>query len=148
SVFRKTYTREIPAGAERTADGWRWRGKNGKWINARVVEGKPGRCLVEPPTWYGWGNGEAVELNANKQASEIMLGEMLRKAAMGEANAVSPYQEHHKRPLSEHLADYRLHLQAEDNTPRYVKLVASRLQSLFTGCGFERIPDIDAGKVE
>jgi integrase len=150
SVFKKSYTMPIPDAAERVEHegepAVRFKRK-GKWIVAPLTADGT-RCRLESPTWYGWVAGQAVRLNANKQASEIMLGELLRKAALGQANAVNPYEEHHKRPLADHLADYRLHLEAEGDTARYIQLVVGRLERLFAGCGFQRIPDIDAGKVQ
>jgi integrase len=52
-----------------------------------------------------------------------------------------------KRPLSEHLADYRRDLEARGRAPRYVSVVVSRVQALLQGCGFELIPDFSASKV-
>ena len=49
---------------------------------------------------------------------------------------IDPFEEHHRRPLAEHLADYRRELEARDNAPRYVALVVSRLAALLDGCGF------------
>src|SRR5262249_29386574 len=56
--------------------------------------------------------------------------------------------EHHRRPLLEHLGDYRAALEARNDEPRYVALVVSRLTTLFEGCGFRLIPDLSLSRVE
>lgn len=158
-VFKKTYTRPIPDGAQRVTllrkvrgkdvqgPAVRFKGPDGKTITAPLT-GAGDRCLITSPTWYGRVPGEAqpVALCANKAAAEIMLGERCRKAEMGQAGAVDPYEAHNRRPLAEHLDDYRRELEARGNAPRYVALVEARLRDLLNGCGFALIPDISASK--
>src|SRR5262249_47949739 len=58
-----------------------------------------------------------------------------------------PYEGHRKRPLAEHLADFRRELEARGNDPRYVQLVFSRLTALVDGCGFKFFSDLSASRV-
>src|SRR5262249_61280962 len=60
---------------------------------------------------------------------------------------VDPFEEHLRRPLADHLADYRRELQARNNEPNYVALVVSRLTSLLDGCQFHFIADLSASRV-
>jgi hypothetical protein len=58
-----------------------------------------------------------------------------------------PYADHRKRPLADHLADFRRELESLDKEPRYVRLVFSRLQALLNGCGFTLLADLSASRV-
>ena len=60
---------------------------------------------------------------------------------------VDAYAEHIRRPLAEHLADYRRELEARDNEPRYVAQVISRLTALLDGCAFRFISELSASRV-
>src|SRR5262249_41555828 len=71
---------------------------------------------------------------------------LVRKAELGKVGIGDPFEEHRKRPLAEHLADYHRELEARGNAPRYVALVASRLADLASGCGFVFIPDLSASR--
>src|SRR5262245_42816682 len=120
-VFRQQYTRPIPADAQRTTvkikrkgkeievTAIRFRGSDGKMVTAPVVEkGKQAgtHCRVQSPTYYGWVNGEKAPLCSNKAASEVMLADLVRKTAQARAGMGDPYEEHRKRPLTDHLADF------------------------------------------
>jgi integrase/recombinase XerC len=158
-VFRQQYTRPIPPNAQRVTiknkkgeevPAVRFKGSDGKTVTAPVVlKGKSAgqTCRVYSPNWYGHVNGERVTLCTNKEAAELMLADLMRKAAMGKVGITDPYEEHRLRPLAEHLADYRRELEARGNAPRYVELVASRLRDLLDGCGFTLIPDLSAARV-
>ncbi len=158
-VFRQQYTRPIPPDAERVTvknkkgepvPAARFKGSDGKTITAPVVtKGKSaGRtCRVRSPNWSGRVNGERVTLCANKEAAEVMLADLITKAALGKAGIADPFESHKRRPLAEHLADYGRVLAAKGNTPEYVAQVATRLRDLLDGCGFLFLPDLSAARV-
>src|SRR5262245_58108394 len=120
-VYRQQYTRPIPEGAQRITvtvkkrgkeekvPAVRFRGDDGKWVVA-LLTAKGDRCRVKSPNYSGKVAGKPVVLGPNKEAAEILLGDLRRKHARGEAGMLDPFEEHHKRPLLEHLADYRQHL--------------------------------------
>jgi integrase len=98
--------------------------------------------------WYGRapGNRKPVPLSTNKVAAQQILAELVKKAELGRAGISDPFEAHRKRPLTEHLADYRRELEARDNDPRYVTLVHSRLMALCKGCGFHLVNDLSASR--
>src|SRR5262249_23526838 len=107
------------------------------------------------PTWYGWVNGDAVPLCSNKAAAEIMLGNLLRKAAMGDAGAVDPFEEHRGRPLAEHLDEFEAELRTKVRrgkrrppSPRQVALKVGRIRAVLNGCGFAFTGDITLQRVQ
>src|SRR5215471_1775220 len=106
----------------------------------KVKAGTPGAEKVKKKSrkWYGRvpGNPKPVPLSTNKVAAQQLLAELVKKAELGRAGIGDPFEDHRKRPLREHLADYRRELEARDNVPRYVALVTSRLKALLEGCSF------------
>jgi hypothetical protein len=118
-VFRQQYTRPIPEGAERvtisnkkgkSAPAVRFRGSDGKMLTAPVVmkgKGAGQTCRVFSPNWYGRVKGERVTLCTNKAAAELMLADLIRKAELAEQGITDPYEHPRRRPLVEHLADFR-----------------------------------------
>lgn len=155
-VRRKTYSRPIPANAVetttkdrkgRSVPAVRFRGPDGRQVVAPLVTTGPGagnRCLVPSPCWYGTIDGNAVKLTTSKAASEVMLADLLRKRALGQAGMLDPHAEHADRPLEDHLQDFRLHLESRGGGSRYIEMVLSRLTSLFDGCGWQSLTDLDA----
>src|SRR5262245_24816161 len=117
----------------------------------QVRKGTPGATQVREFSrkYYGRdpATGKPVPLAANKVAAELLLAQMVRKAELKEANVFDPYEGHTKRPLAEHLDDFRKDLAARDNSPRYVALVVSRLRALLDGCGFLFLADLSANRV-
>ncbi len=93
------------------------------------------------------GNPRLVPLATNKTAAELMLAQLVRQAEMEEAGIVDPFAAHRRRPLAEHLADYKNELAARDNTPAYVNLAIARLETVFDGCGFVLLADLSASRV-
>ena len=95
-VFKQQYTRAIPRGAIPTTTrdeqgndipAVRFKGRNGKTIVALLTE-IAGRCRVVSPKWYGEytdadGLVQRVALCENKQAAEMMLADLVKKAALG-----------------------------------------------------------------
>ena len=84
----------------------------------------------------------------DKSASEILEGGVVRRAAREHAGLVDPYEQHHKRPLSEHVADWRSALVAKGNTERHADDSAMRVRRIVDECGFKCWPDISASRVQ
>ena len=159
-VFRQQYTRPIPADAQQVTvsnkkgepvPAVRFKGADGKTITAPVVtkgKGAGTTCRVVSPNWYGRVKGERVTLCPNKQASEVMLADLLRKAGLAGQGLTDPYEEHRSRPLGDHLVDFRAALTAKGNTPDYVALVSGRLQALAEGCDWRTLNDLSASQAD
>jgi integrase len=156
-VFRQQYTRPIPEGAERVTAKVKRRGKvvevaavrfkgdDGKHVVAPVVEkgrtaGKA--CRVASPTWYGRVGGKAVPLCSNKAAAEVLLHDLIRKRARGEAGMADPHEEHRKRPLDNHLKDWRAAQLAGGAPEKHLRQTVACVQRLLEGCGFTKLSDI------
>src|SRR4051812_7588667 len=90
--------------------------KDGK----RVPPGTPGakKKTVKSRKWYakgipGYPPAKAFPLASDKSVAEAMMGDLVRGGEKGEAHMVDPFEEHHKRPLVEHLADFKKALEAK-----------------------------------
>ena len=60
----------------------------------------------------------------------------------GEGCLIDPADDHRKRPIAEHIADYNRHLQAKENAKRYVEIAIARVKAIATACRFRGIGDI------
>jgi hypothetical protein len=155
NLRRIPYTKPVPAGAEVvTRKGERvarFKGRGGKTVQApRTEDGTRIRMLSRK--WYGeYRDADGVErrvpLATDRTAAELMLAELVRKAELKQANVADPFEEHSKRPLAEHLADFRRELEARGNAHRSTDLVVSRLEDLLAGCGFVFTRDLSASRV-
>jgi excisionase family DNA binding protein len=97
--------------------------------------------------WYGTVGGKAVPLCSDKTKAQQILNKLLTDAAMRQHGLANPFEGQDKRPLADHLADFRRELEARNSAPRYVSVVVSRLEALLEGCGFRFIPDLSASRV-
>jgi integrase len=156
SNLRKVpYTKPIPEGAETfTRKGKRfarWTDKKGKRREAPLNEAGD-RIQLLTSKWYGeWKDPDGTEhcepLATDKVAAEQMLAALVRKAELKHAGVADPFEEHSRRPLLEHLEDYRRFLLAKGDTEEHADTTHSHVRAVLDGCGFVFIADLDAGKV-
>jgi hypothetical protein len=97
----------LPDSAHRTPDG------------KRVTSNTPGAVRSErrSKTWYGRytdGNGklQRVPLSESKETARRMLNKLRGDAELASVGIVDPFAEDRKRPLLEHLEDFRHYLKA------------------------------------
>ncbi len=114
---------------------------------------KPGSYFEPVPydSWYGKYTDadnivRKVKLCEDKAASQQMLNELVRKAELGKAGLVDPFAAQRKRPLPEHVADFRQHLEAKGNSGQHVALTVARCETVFSACGFKLLTQLDADK--
>ena len=83
-----------------------------------------------------------VPLATDKMAAQTMLNEIVRRVELKMAGLSDPFEQHRKRPLTEHLADFRRYLEAKGNTPKHARQTCNRVQALVNGCRFTRMADL------
>jgi hypothetical protein len=120
----------------------------------RIAKSAPGARAVRERSrkWYGEfqdadGITRRVPLATDKAAAQAKLGEILRRVERKQAGLRDPYEEYEKRPLTEHMEDYRVYLCSKGNTDKHVAQTIKRIETLVDGCGFQRLRDFDANKV-
>lgn len=83
----------------------------------------------------------------DKKATQSKADELERKAERLAAGRGDPHEDHSRRPLADHIEDYRTELESKARSAKYVELTAQRLRDLTDACGFVWIRDIEPGKV-
>jgi integrase/recombinase XerD len=85
-----------------------------------------------------------VPLAADKSAAQAMLNDLVRKAEREKGGLVDPTDEHRKRPLSQHLAEFKQYLGNKGVTPKQVKESTRQIQKMIDDRKWKAIGDISA----
>jgi len=99
--------------------------------------------------WWGryrdaTGVERRVPLAVDKTAAQAMLNEVLRKVEREKAGLIDPTEEQRKRPLSEHVADFKRYLKNKGVTPKQVHTASAQLRCMIDGNKWKLIGDISA----
>ena len=92
------------------------------------------------------GTTKRVRGYADKAATRQKAAQLERQAERCQAGLTDKYAEHKKRPLLEHLEDFRKSLTA-GNSDTHVRITLARIKRIFDGCGFCYWSDIQANKI-
>lgn len=125
-VRRPTYTRSVPAGAERVevkvggeiVPCARWKARDKRVITAPLsADGT--RCTVTLDVFYGYytdhrGDGQSVKLHRDKRASERELDEIVRREERIAQGDISPASARRGGRLAAELVDEWLQAKADD----------------------------------
>src|SRR5262249_8702882 len=158
TVFRKTFTKPIPKGADiserkgrRTA---RWRDRRGRLRMELVTVGKDGtdRLLIQTGPYYAKyrdGQGNVCEVATgcrDETAARRKLADLERQADLVKVGVLTPAEQqqagHSGRPLTEHLAAYDEHLQAKGVTGVHREDTGRYLRRLAADCSFATLADL------
>ncbi len=126
SIYKKPVFVRDPATGERV------KGKSRKWWGRfRDVDDREKR----------------VPLAVDRAAAQAMLNEYVRRVERQKVGLIEATDEHRKKAIAQHVADYEKHLKAKANAPRYIALAIGRLKALLAGCKFKTISQITASGV-
>ncbi len=164
TVYKKQFTMRLPEGAEVFTRGgaeWaRWKDRTGKRREGRITTGKDGsrRVLCEAATWtakYRDGARVVREVSTgckDKGAALAFLGELEKRAEKVKGGIVSGTEaaamDWAAALLTQHLADFRAHMEGRCLSGNHVKVTVRYLELLFDACGFKRISDLNRQKAE
>jgi len=103
--------------------------------------------------WYidykaAGGIRKRVKAFKDKTATAQLAAKLEKEAELADAGIVDKYKDHRKRPLLEHLADFRASLLAKGNTEGYVEQTLNRIKPVFDDCKFVFWPDISASIIQ
>jgi len=155
TLFKPDRAYQLPAGAEIV------RKDNKDFV--RILEGKrhalypltkSGRKYLKPAAKWAAdvrladGTPKRVRFSPNKDAAAVMLSELLKRIENEKAGIVDRYAEHRKRPLKDHLADWKASLEASGRPPHYIGQKQGRAKKAFDGCEFLRTQDMNAERLE
>jgi len=137
---------------------WRvWRDDGGNRVKANTPGAKP--VTIESDVWYTRykdAAGKWVKQRLTQPNSDVGVTDkqqaIRREAAIisgvaEEREAGGAWVRQAKRPLAEHVADFRKHLQAKGDTPKHVKQHVGRVERLVDGCGFTYWRDVTPSRV-
>ncbi len=103
--------------------------------------------------WWGRytdaiGREKRVPLATDKRAAQVMLNEIVNRIEREQAGLADPFEEHARRPLSEHIDAYEAHLQYKGNSEQYICEVPRKIRRIARQCRWSRIADISAGDLQ
>jgi integrase len=119
----------------------------------KAIDPATGRVVKrKTKTWYAKvrdenGKVRRVPLSRNKVVAQQQLARLLDKVEKRKAGIYHPAEEHARRPLTDHLADYEAELRAKDLDAEHVQLTTGRLRAILVGCRFTFPADIKAAAV-
>jgi integrase len=158
TVFRKTFTKPLPAGAETfTRKGERfarWKDAKGKTRTAPLTVGKDGseRLLIESPYFVakyrdGAGIVETVATGCRDEtAARQVLADLERRAELIRSKVMTAAEaaigKHRGTALAAHFDSYREHQQAGGATGKHVEESRGRLDRLSEECGFSTLSEL------
>jgi integrase len=132
----------LPDGRCRTPDG------------KRVKRNTPGavRTVTEAKKWYGRytdaaGKTQRVPLSESKETARRMLNKIAGDAELASVGIADPFAGQRRRPLLEHLEEYRRYLLAKGNTKDHASRSYQRVRDIAAGCGFGTADDVQASAV-
>jgi integrase len=153
NLRRIPYTKPLPPNAQIiTRKGQRlarWQDKRGQTREAPLTkDGSHIKLLTR--NWYGYvlGDPRPIPLCTNKTAAEQMLAEKIRTIELARVGIVNPYEEHQKRPLTEHLSEWEAVLLNGGATAKHVRQTVNCVRRLLDGCGFVFLTDLSASRVQ
>ena len=133
-----------------------WKKQSVKWFkgekrSSKGVKGAEPRTLYSK-RFYGTlktydSKKKQVPLTEDEDTSSDLLKTLQRTEDERRVNGFTKIQEHRERSISEHLAGYKTHLEAKNNTAIHVKVQISRVQKLIDATSVKTIDDLDGGKI-
>lgn len=155
-VYKPTYSRAVPAGAERCdhkgKPAVRWRGRNGQWVYGRLCD-KPGRCLVETAVWYvayeGPDGKPATPRKgyADRAATEALMVSLVTTAARVAAGLLPPEAARPRLTLTDLLARWHRYVAAGKAAEKGAARQFQRASDVVTGVGAVRPADLTPSAV-
>jgi len=118
-----------------------------------VTDPKTGkRAKGKSKKWWGRyrtadGREKRVPLAADKAAAQAMLHEIVRQVEREAAGIADPFEKHRKRPLKEHIDEWKAYLLNKGNTEKHVGEVVFKVKRIADACGWKMIGDLSAGEV-
>jgi len=155
-IFRQTYTKPLPDGAEVfTRKGQkltRFRNDSGKTTMAPLSKDET-RVIRETTKWYieykgADGTIKKVAGFRDRQATEQLAAELERDAERVRSGYKPKEHQQLNRPLQEHLKEYKKYLLDKGTSEKQAQQVYNRALRIVKGCGFVLWSDIRASKMQ
>ena len=150
-IFRKQFTKSIPAGAVLKDRVAIWKDRKGRTRKAPITK-KGDRILLESKNYYvriADKDGIVHEVPGYRdlEATKVLEGELLTKSERGEVGMIDPFEEHKKRPIADHVDAFEIYLDSKGNTASHVSLTVQRVKTMVAGTKAMALRDITASRV-
>ena len=115
-----------------------------------VIDPKTGKKTKgKSKKWWGrfrdeHGVEKRVPLATDKGAAQSMLNMLVIKAERRAAGRIDAFDDHMKRPLSEHADDFEHYQRSKGNSEQHVGEVSKKVRSIVKGCNWTMVRDISA----
>jgi integrase len=94
------------------------------------------------------GTRKRVKGFRDKTATQQLAAKLEKEAELAQVGIIDRFKEHRKRPLLEHLNDFKASLLAKGNTEGYVEQTLNRIKPVFDDCKFVFWGDISANIIQ
>jgi len=110
------------------------------------------RVKAKSKKWWGRyrcadGSEKRVPLATDKAAAQAMLNDLVRQVEREVAGIADPFEKHRKRPLSEHIDEWKKYLLNKGNTEKHVGEVVFKVKRIADASGWKMLGDLAAGEV-
>ena len=162
SIYRRTRSYPIPSGAEIVTDrkGQRF----AKWVDNKTgrtrkapLNAAGDAVMVESGSYliaYFDAGGKRQEVNSKTTdlaTAERIAGQLENKAALRQAGIIDPTQERFsneaRRPLVDHIEDYRRFLASKGNTPKHVESTLRYIEIVCQRTNAKQVSDLNGAAV-
>jgi integrase len=89
-----------------------------------------------------------IPLFRDKTASQQQAAQLVKEVELARTGVVDRYKEHRKKPMEEHLEEFRHSLLAKGNTTKHADQTVYRAKRIIEGCKFVFWNDIQPSKVQ
>ena len=127
SIFKQQYTTKDPK------TGKRVKKKSAYWYIDYKATG---------------GTRKRVKGFKDKAATTQLAAKLEKEAELADSGLGDNYKEHRKKPLSQHLSDFRASLTNKGTTEKQAQQVYNRAAAILKGCGFVYMADIQASRIQ
>ncbi len=121
--------------------------------SVRKNDPKTGQNIkIKSKKWWGRyrdenGMERRVPLATDKTAGQAMLNELVKKTERRAVGLDDLFEGHRRKPLTEHLADFRQFLEGKGNTEKHARRTCNRVRAIMDGCRFVRLGDVSPSVV-
>lgn len=156
-LVKRIHSRKIPEGAAIFDKSGR---KYARWISAsgktqtQPLNRKGDRIVEESRCWYvrfrhpETGKWKEWKAYHDRQASQAMEMEILKKLERGEVGLIDPMTVHRKTAMDDHLMAFEAHLEDKGNTQEHIDKTISRCRRIIDEINAKVVADITAEGVD
>ena len=156
-LVKRIHSRKIPEGAEILEKAGRkyarWNTASGK-TQTQPLNRKGNRVVEESRCWYvrfrhpDTGKWKEWRAYHDRQASQAMEMEILKKLERGEVGLIDPMTVHRKTAMDDHLMAFEAHLEDKGNTQEHIDKTISRCRRIIGEINAKVVADITAEGVD